>query len=54
MKKLVTYLVQLGLTYLRTQGEDVRLVYDNPQGFISFQGNVRYLKKIPIPKRKEQ
>ena len=51
MKKFVVYVVQLGLTYLRTKGEDVRMVYDNPQGSFSFQGNIKYVKKIPIPKR---
>lgn len=53
MKKLVAYVVQLCLTWLRTQGEDVRIIYDNPPGSVSFQGNIKYLKKIPIPKRKE-
>jgi hypothetical protein len=52
--KLVTYFVQLSLTYLRTHGEDVRMVYDNPQGSFSFQGNLKYLKKVPIPARKGQ
>lgn len=54
MKKLVAYIVQLALTWLRTRGEDVRMVYDNPPGSFSFQGNIKYFKKIPIPKRREQ
>lgn len=52
--KLVAYVVQRALTHLRTSGEDVRMVYDNPPGSFSFQGNIKYLKKLPIPKRREQ
>jgi hypothetical protein len=51
MKKLVVYVLQLAFNYLKAGGEDVRLVYDNPQGTLSFQGTVKYLKKLPIPKR---
>ena len=51
MKKLVTLVFQLCLTYLRKAGDDVRIVYDNPTGTITFQGQVKYAKKIPIPKR---
>lgn len=41
---------QLCLNYLKAGGEDVRLVYDNPQGTLSFQGNLKYAKKIALPK----
>lgn len=51
MTKLVTYVFQLCLIYLRKNGGDVRMVYDNPQGSLSFQGNIKYAKKIPLPKR---
>lgn len=51
MKKLVTFIFQLCLIYLRKNGDDVRLVYDNPAGTVSFQGQVKYAKKIPLPKR---
>ena len=50
MTKLVIYVFQLCLIYLR-KNEDVRVVYDNPKGFLSFQGNIKYVKKIPLPKR---
>jgi hypothetical protein len=50
--KIITFILQLCLTELRRgKDSDVRLVYDNPQGFLSFQGNIKYVKKIPIPKR---
>jgi len=51
IKKLVTYVFQLSLMYLRSEGDDVRLVYDNPQGTLTFSGMVKYAKKIPLPKR---
>lgn len=47
----VTYIFQLSLMYLRAKGEDVRLVYDNPQGTLTFQGQVKYAKKIALPRR---
>ncbi len=51
MKYLVTLMFQLCLNYLKANGEDTRLVYDNPQGTLSYQGVVRYSRKLPVPKK---
>ena len=51
MKIIVTYILQLCLIQLRKNGDDVRLVYDNPKGCLSFQGNIKYARKIPLPRR---
>ena len=51
MNKLVIYILQLCLIQLRKNGGDVRMVYDNPQGSLSFQGNIKYVTKIPLPRR---
>ncbi len=50
-KKLITYLFQWALIQLKKCGNDVRLVYDNPQGSLSFQGNIKYAVKIPTPRK---
>ena len=50
MKFFVTYILQLCLNYLRKSG-DVRMVYDNPQGTLTFQGNVKYARKLAVPKK---
>jgi hypothetical protein len=51
MTKLVTYVFQLCLVYLRKNGCDIRLVYDNPKGTLTFQGMTEYAKKISLPKK---
>lgn len=51
MNYLMTLLFQLSLNYLRKSDQDVRLVYDNPQGSLTFQGNIKYARKFAIPKR---
>ena len=52
--KLITYIFQWALIQLKKDAnKDVRLIYDNPEGYLTFQGNIKYAKKIPLPKRRE-
>lgn len=52
MNYVLTLILQVCLNLLKKNGEDVRLVYDNPKGSISFQGNLKYAKKFAVPRVK--